>query len=499
MSYPTRALIDYYYTAIAPTRFKCRACGVIRTKQASAGYTNLLSHLEAKHANFRADFEEARRTGNTTLTGLGFVNDKAKNLHDWVRWVVDCNQPFSAVENLTTRGMSRLKPICSATLKSTMQAVSGAVKTAIANEMPTCFGLVMDGWTDGFNHFCGIFATYSVEGHRRLPLLAMAPLLDDDRLDATAHCDFIRATLEVFSKDLSGLAFISADNCATNGAIARLLGVPLVGCYSHKFNLAMQQFLADHVELLSSINILMGQLGRLRAGGQLRRLTELRPVRRNATRWSSVYKMVQRFVELLPYLDDVPSVDEYMLTRAQTARAKTLAEVLTGLDSVTRTLQSQDLDMADVRALFAGLYRMYPDLHHLSPESELIRNPDFENGVVKILSNIESELSQAEALAVQCFCKPRVDDAVEDQTRTPNLATELLRVNRRRIDNVPSLYADLAFVLPTSNVVERLFSVAKYILTDTRKHMHPINFEMVIFLRTNSSYWSVDTVADSIQ
>jgi hypothetical protein len=431
--------------------------------------------------------------------GLGFVNAKAKNLHDWVRWVVDCNQPFSAVENATTRGMSRLEPICTSTLKSTMQSIMSAAEAAIAAEMPSGFGLVVDGWTDGANHYCGIFATYNVGGQRRLPLLAMAPLLDDDRLDAAAHCDFIRATLDVFGKDVADLAFLSADNCATNGAIARMLGVPLVGCYSHKFNLAMQQLLAGHEDVLNAVNILMGQLGRLRPAGQLRRLTDLRPVRRNATRWSSAYKMVQRFVQLLPYLDHIPAVDAYMLTRAQTAQVKGLEEVLSELDSVTRTLQAERLDLADARALFSGLYRMYPDLHHLSPESELIRYPDFEIGVVKILSNAENELSQAEALAVQGFRKSRLDDEGEERASSSNLATQLLRANRRRIDNAPSLYVDLNFVLPTSNVVERLFSVAKYILTDTRKHMHPSNFEMIIFLRTNSSYWNVDTVAEAIQ
>jgi hypothetical protein len=119
--------------------------------------------------------------------------------------------------------------------------------------------------------------------------------------------------------------------------------------------------------------------------------------------------------------------------------------------------------------------------------------------VVKILSNAENELSQAEALAVQGFRKSRLDDEGEERASSSNLATQLLRANWRRIDNAPSLYVDLNFVLPTSNVVKRLFSVAKYILTDTRKHMHPSNFEMIIFLRTNSSYWNVDTVAEAIQ
>ncbi|OQR89858.1 hypothetical protein ACHHYP_05992 [Achlya hypogyna] len=162
-----------------------------------------------------------------------------------------------------------------------------------------------------------------------------------------------------------------------------------------------------------------------------------------------------------------------------------------------RTLQSEDLDLTDACALFAGHFALYPDLDHLSPESNLSRNPDFVSAVVKILTPEENKLTQTEAASVQCFRKPRVDSEVDKSTDMPSLAAELLRANRRRLDDVPSTYIDLSFVLPTSNIVERLFSVVKYILTDTRKHMHPINFEMVIFLRSNK-YWGVDTVAESI-
>jgi len=117
---------------------------------------------------------------------------------------------------------------------------------------------------------------------------------------------------------------------------------------------------------------------------------------------------------------------------------------------------------------------------------------------VKILSKRESDLTQDEAEAVRRFRTPRVD-IEEPAHEVSTLANELLRANRRRSDDAPSEYADLRFILPTSNVVERLLSVAKYILTYSRKHMHPINFETVIFLRTNRSYWDCDTVAKSIE
>jgi hypothetical protein len=54
---------------------------------------------------------------------------------------------------------------------------------------------------------------------------------------------------------------------------------------------------------------------------------------------------------------------------------------------------------------------------------------------------------------------------------------------------------DLRFLVPTSNVVEELFSVAGYSQNKRRMSMLPINFEAQLFLKTNSDYWSILTLA----
>ena len=45
---------------------------------------------------------------------------------------------------------------------------------------------------------------------------------------------------------------------------------------------------------------------------------------------------------------------------------------------------------------------------------------------------------------------------------------------------------------PTSNVVERLFSWAKMVLSDHRMSMLPINFEETLFLYINERFWDID-------
>ncbi|ETV64401.1 hypothetical protein H257_18698 [Aphanomyces astaci] len=122
----------------------------------------------------------------------------------------------------------------------------------------------------------------------------MSPLLKEDNLDANSHVDLIESTLSFYGKAASDITFITADNCPTNASIAIKLGVPLVGCYSHKFNLAMQSYLADYEDALKAIHILMLRLGRQRPLGELKHFTNLQPVIRNVTRWSSTFKMVSR-------------------------------------------------------------------------------------------------------------------------------------------------------------------------------------------------------------
>ena len=53
-------------------------------------------------------------------------------------------------------------------------------------------------------------------------------------------------------------------------------------------------------------------------------------------------------------------------------------------------------------------------------------------------------------------------------------------------------YQPMEWLNPTSNVVERLFSWAKMVLSDHRMSMLPINFEETLFLYINERFWDID-------
>ncbi|RLO10498.1 hypothetical protein DYB28_005150 [Aphanomyces astaci] len=202
--------------------------------------------------------------------------------------------------------MSRLQH-CTTTLKAAMEEVIKAVESKLAVELPQVFGLSLDGK----RHFCAIFASYCNGNTCVIPLLAMSPLLKEDNLDANSHVDFIKSTLSFYDKAASDIAFITADNCPTNASIAT----------SHKFNLAMQSYLADYEDALKAIHILMIRLGCQRPIGD-------------------------QYVELLLFLSKVASVRDVLLHRDLNEKVTYHLDQLVMFESVTKKLHQPEVHAA---------------------------------------------------------------------------------------------------------------------------------------------------------
>ena len=79
--------------------------------------------------------------------------------------------------------------------------------------------------------------------------------------------------------------------------------VPLIGCGSHRLNLAVKEVLEPIKPILKKVHELMGKLSAIKQSAKLRRTTNLEPIKRNVTRWSSTFNMLKRFFELVEYLD----------------------------------------------------------------------------------------------------------------------------------------------------------------------------------------------------
>ena len=114
--------------------------------------------------------------------------------------------------------------------------------------LPDRFALVFDGWSCSDTHYLAFFATYPFENvvGYEIVLLAFSPMGDEKSLDAIEHHKFIVKTLKIYKKSLANVVAFVADNCPTNYSTATLSCVPMIGCASHRFNLAVMDVVNQH-------------------------------------------------------------------------------------------------------------------------------------------------------------------------------------------------------------------------------------------------------------
>lgn len=253
--------------------------------------------------------------------------------YQWLRWIIERNLPITEVDNTVTRSMSKWLPISSKSLKQCMQTVARNVRAVVGREMGSSFGLMFDGWPHGSMHYVRLYSVHEVMGDRRERLLSLSPL-DDGSQTAEAHVSMIKSVLSIYNKTLAMVVVIVGDNCSSTQKIATLLGVPLVGCASHRFNLADNRFLSDYEPELSALNNLMIHLRHCNNAATLAKFTDLQPIKRNATRWLSTYVKVARYVRIRDAIRQVEAVEEYVPSGVAQKKLVALLAELEMLDTV---------------------------------------------------------------------------------------------------------------------------------------------------------------------
>lgn len=156
------------------------------------------------------------------------------------------------------------------------------------------YALVLDGWLEASKHFIvGKYIVYpakEVDADPVLHLLAFAPLHEDEtNFTVENHANFIKATLNWYSLSADRLFCSIGDNYSASKATAKQLGVPLLGCRSHRFIILVEQylrtFLATELELVGK---LMSMLATLKQSGRFRLMSDRTLLKRNVTRWTYV-------------------------------------------------------------------------------------------------------------------------------------------------------------------------------------------------------------------
>ena len=508
MSKPdNKAFVNFFFEQVDDENFKCKnvKCGNKLYKQkAGSGYSNLITHLRGCVPNYQSIYKQATLPNATNNVQLKFLTHEEEGLFNLMEWVIMRNIPLSEVENPITRKALKMKAVSIKTLRKYILNLADIVKDGIKRILPEKFGIIFDGWSDGLTHYVGIFACYSPGGKYTEVLLAIRPMINEEKLDAEEHIKLFNATLESYGKYPGNVCVLIGDNASTNRKVAKDMGIPLIGCHSHKFNLALDQWVSSQQglgEALEVVSSLMKQASTLKRAAKLRTLTELAPVKNNKTRWNSNFYMLKRYFKIQQYLNVIPELQDYFPTRHQQAKLETAMKDFDNFQSITMELQKEGLTLHQCRQIFDEVLHDYPSMvPQLGPTSNLVHAPDFESGVIKIAQNQFCLMSEQEVHAVRHL---KTENQATEQPigQSPVNQSYFDRIQKRQKLKAAAQgrsgeeYVDITFITGTSNSCERLFSAAKHVLTDTRKCMSPIMFESLIFLQKNRAMWDQFAVA----
>jgi hypothetical protein len=255
MPTPTEYKAFIFVAGVKVDYWKCRLCSTEIKCKRGAGYTNLKTHANkhtdavelinaAKAAKREKRIETLGATVSNLLGATFSIDQKDINIHGWIEGIVMANLPFTFVENEWARKYLSLQNISRNTIKKYMEGLLYTVERKLANVLPNTFGVIIDGWTESGTHFLAIFATFvDILGRPNQYLLACSPFGDETSQKAPAVVQFIIDTVFVYEKDVACIGFLVSDNTEVNPCIARLLGVPFIGCMSHRLALAVGSYL----------------------------------------------------------------------------------------------------------------------------------------------------------------------------------------------------------------------------------------------------------------
>lgn len=381
-----RRICNIFFTPGPDNYWQCK-CGT-RRKKVGSSYENLMSHVRTAHPDYQELLKNGASVSEDQIS-FYFASKKSNSYYGWLDLIINELLPFSFVEKPIARKHIKHDPICLNTFMKYMKKLTVHVEHRLSNILPEKFALVFDGWSAGQTHFVGIFASFpdSSENGYAARLLAFSPMGDESSLNSAEHYGFMTFVLTTFGKTWENVICIIGDNCSTNKAVANLAEKPLIGCSSHRFNLAAQLLLDEEEDIIGKINSLMGKLKGLTLAAKLLKLSGLRAKTRNATRWSSVFDMCICYENIEGHFDDLKSdvVDDLRLSAVEKRRFASLMANLRNLESVTNTLQQDSTTVHDVRVMFDAVIEEYPQTHSkLAANASIVHSPIFESAIVKV-------------------------------------------------------------------------------------------------------------------
>lgn len=148
-------------------------------------------------------------------------------------------------------------------------------------------------------------------------VLCMTPLEDEGNQSSDSVIALLVCLLNTYELDAAQLACFVCDHAVVNVAIARRTSVSMIGCASHRLNLAAQLVLKPHHQHLDKVATLATRLSTSKNHHYLCERGAPMPVKRDATRWTSSYAAIGCLLEISSAFD---RTDSHLLNAVPSAR-----------------------------------------------------------------------------------------------------------------------------------------------------------------------------------
>lgn len=143
-------------------------CGKIKSVQKNTGRINLIHHIEAEHKDYAKtlldagiDLDNIARSGTPKIMSSLFkVTTTGTWVFSYLDLIINCNLPFSFLENKTARNYFNkdIGTMATNTFVKYLELVTIDVEKKIKAILPNKFGVVIDGWSNDKYHYLAMFA-----------------------------------------------------------------------------------------------------------------------------------------------------------------------------------------------------------------------------------------------------------------------------------------------------------------------------------------------------
>ena len=327
----------------------------------------------------------------------------------------------------------------------------------------------------------------------------------------------------------------TADNVSSNKKLARLLGVPHVSCESHLLNNEVKKFVKDTADDDDGAGFVVGKIhetmvsvkGSNKNMACLAKETNARPEHHGTTRFTGLSSMLKKWDKIGNHITAAADDDDADIVLPPTTRKfKTALDTTKGcfkdIQAVAIALQGRNMMLSKCRDIQTRLVDTVeegmdnPDSHwyltsfgniYIPSDSEKRPDQHFLNAVCKYQKREKDKLTNPEKMAVKRWVvknkagPTKVFATLAEEMASENKAKKEATKKRKNgsISTENDDEGDGIFdhVKGTACEVERLWSVARYVLTTQRAKLSPLFFETIMFLKFNTQLWDEKIVRDA--